>query len=281
VEFTEDSVYLVNRRKEYLFANETYLTRLGFPRDHVIGRPYGDFHSPEDSGAFSEHIEKVLKTGRFVQYEHRSQTDGRYFLRTLSPVKEPDGSIETVTVIAKDITVRKQAEEELQYIATHDALTGLPNRTLFNDRLALALAQAHRYKKKLAVMLLDLDYFKDINDTMGHSMGDQLLRAVGNRLTELLRGGDTVARAGGDEFLLLLSEIAQIKDATTIAQKILEAFRRPFILDDQEIMITTSIGIAIYPDDSDDASTLMKHADVAMYRAKDKGRDNFQRYTPA
>jgi diguanylate cyclase (GGDEF)-like protein/PAS domain S-box-containing protein len=281
VEFTEDSVYLVNRRKEYLFANETYLTRLGFPRDHVIGRPYDDFHAREDGEAFSEHIEKVLKTGRFVQYEHRSQTDGRYFLRTLSPVKEPDGSIETVTVIAKDITGRKQAEEELQYIATHDALTGVPNRALFNDRLTLALTQADRNKKKLAVMLLDLDYFKDVNDTLGHSMGDQLLRVVGNRLTELLRKGDTVARVGGDEFLLLLAEIARIKDANIIARKILDAFRKPFVLDDHEIMITTSIGVSIYPDDGADANTLTKHADVAMYRAKDKGRDNFQRYTPA
>jgi diguanylate cyclase (GGDEF)-like protein/PAS domain S-box-containing protein len=280
VEFTDDSVYLVNRRKEYLFANETYLTHFGLSRDQVIGRPYGDFHSREDDEEFSEQIEKVLKTGRFVQYEHRSQTNGRYFLRTLSPVKKSEGSIETVTVIAKDITERKRAEAELVYMATHDALTGLPNRTLFNDRLALALAQADRNKKKLAVMLLDLDYFKDVNDTMGHSMGDRLLRVVGNRLRELLRGGDTVARVGGDEFLLLLSEIARIKDATTIAQKILRAFRKSFVFDDHKIMITTSIGVTIYPDDGNDASTLMKHADVAMYRAKDKGRDNFQRYTP-
>jgi diguanylate cyclase (GGDEF)-like protein/PAS domain S-box-containing protein len=278
VEFTEDSVYLVNRRKEYLFANETYLTRLGLSRDHVIGRPYGDFHSREDGEAFSEHIEQVFKTGRFVQYEHRSQTDGRYFLRTLSPVKEPDGHIEAVTVIAKDITGHKQAEEELRYIATHDALTGVPNRALFNDRLSLALTQADRNKKKLAVMLLDLDYFKDVNDTLGHSTGDQLLRVVGNRLKELLRSGDTVARVGGDEFLLLLAEIASIKDANVIARKILEAFRKPFVLNDNEIMITTSIGVSIYPDDGADANTLTKHADVAMYRAKDKGRDNFQRY---
>ncbi|MCJ7663194.1 MAG: PAS domain S-box protein [Desulfobacterales bacterium] len=281
VEFTEDSVYLVNRQKQYLFMNEKYLARLGLSRDLVIGRPYGEFHSREDDEEFFGHIEQVLKTGRFVQYEHRSQTDGRYFLRTLSPVRQPDGHIEAVTVIAKDITERKRAEEKFEYMATHDSLTGLPNRTLFNDRLSLALAQAHRNKKRLAVMLLDLDYFKDINDTMGHSMGDQLLGVVGNRLTELLRGGDTVARAGGDEFLLLLSEIASIKDATTIAQKILAAFRKPFVINDHEIMITTSIGIAIYPDDSDDASTLMKHADVAMYRAKDKGRDNFQRYKPS
>ncbi len=281
VEFTEDSVYLVNRGKEYLFANETYLARLGLSRDHVIGRPYDDFHSQEDGEAFSEHIEKVLKTGRFVQYEHRSRTDGRYFLRTLSPVKELNGSIDAVTVIAKDITERKHAEEELQYIATHDALTGVPNRALFNDRLTLALTQADRNKKKLAVMLLDLDYFKDVNDTMGHSIGDQLLRVVGNRLTELLRKGDTVARVGGDEFLLLLAEIAMIKDANIIARKILEAFRKPFVFNDHEIIITTSIGVSIYPDDGADANTLTKHADVAMYRAKDKGRDNFQRYTPA
>ncbi|OGP53331.1 MAG: hypothetical protein A2Y65_05420 [Deltaproteobacteria bacterium RBG_13_52_11] len=280
VEFTEDPVYLVNRQKQYLYMNEKYLSRIGLSRDHVIERAYGEFHSHEDDKEFSEHIEQVFETGRFAQYEHRSRRDGRYFLRTLSPVKGSDGSIEAVTVISKDITERKRAEEELTYMATHDSLTGLPNRILFNDRLTVALTHAHRQKKKLAVMLLDLDYFKDVNDSLGHSGGDQLLRAIGNRLRGLLRRDDTVARVGGDEFLLLLSEIARIKDATTIVQKIMEAFRKPFIFDDHELPITTSIGVAIYPNDGDDADTLMKHADIAMYRAKDKGRDTYQRYAP-
>jgi diguanylate cyclase (GGDEF)-like protein/PAS domain S-box-containing protein len=280
VEFTEDPVYLIDRNKRYLFINEKYLSRLGLPRDHVIGRQYSEFHSRGDNKEFSGHIEQVLATGRFVQYEHRSRSDGRYFLRTLSPVQEPDGRIETVTVISKDITERKQAEKKLTYMATHDFLTGLPNRVLFNDRLTLALAQARRHHQKLCVMLLDLDYLKDINDTLGHSVGDKLLCIVGERLTGLLRTSDTIARMGGDEFLLLLTEISRGNNVTTIAQKILESFRKPFAVDDHELMITTSIGIAIFPDDGEDADTLVKNADIAMYRAKERGRDNFQCYTP-
>jgi diguanylate cyclase (GGDEF)-like protein/PAS domain S-box-containing protein len=283
VEFTEDPVYLIDREKRYLFINEKYLSRLGLPRDHVIGRHYGELHCREDNQEFSGYIEQVLATGRFVQYEHRSRSDGRYFLRTLSPVQEPDGRIEMVTVIAKDITERKQAENKLTHMATHDFLTGLPNRILFNDRLTMALAQAQRHQQKLCVMLLDLDYFKDVNDTLGHSVGDKLLRIVGERLTALLRTSDTVARMGGDEFLLLLTEIARVNNVTTIAQKILEAFRKPFVIeiDDHELMITTSIGIAIFPDDGDDADVLLKNVDIAMYRAKEKGRNNFQCYSSA
>jgi len=128
-------------------------------------------------------------------------------------------------------------------------------------------------------MLLDLDHFKDVNDTLGHRVGDQLLQAVGERLTSLLRQSDTVARMGGDEFMVILPEIGRGEDATRIAQKILEAFRRPFVFDGHELHITTSIGIALYPDDGEDVDTLMKNADIAMYRAKEQGRDNYQRYS--
>ncbi len=179
----------------------------------------------------------------------------------------------------RELTERKWAEEALVRMATHDPLTGLPNRRLFNDRLNLELAHARRNQRKLAVMLLDLDHFKDVNDTLGHSMGDKLLQVVGQRLLGLLRKSDTVARMGGDEFTLLLPEIAQAEDATQIAHKILGAFRKPFEFNDHEVRITTSIGIAIYPDDGEDADTLIKNADIAMYRAKDQGRDNYQRYS--
>jgi diguanylate cyclase (GGDEF)-like protein len=128
-------------------------------------------------------------------------------------------------------------------------------------------------------MLLDLDHFKDINDTLGHSVGDKLLRVVGERLAGLLRTSDTIARMGGDEFLLLLTEIARLNDVITIAQKILGVLRKPFAIDDHEFMITTSIGITIFPDDGDTADVLMKNADIAMYRAKERGRDNFQCYS--
>ena len=178
------------------------------------------------------------------------------------------------------ITERERAEETIKHMAYHDPLTGLPNRRLFNDRLNLALAHAHRNQKKLAVMLLDLDQFKEVNDTLGHSVGDQLLQVVSERLTDLLRKDDTVARMGGDEFMLLLPEIAGGEGAAKVAQKVLEALREPFVLDSHELRITTSIGMVFYPDDGEDADTLVKNADIAMYRAKDQGRDNCQRWQP-
>jgi len=176
-------------------------------------------------------------------------------------------------------TERKRAEETLRYMAYHDPLTGLPNRALFNDRLTLELARAQRNRQKLAVMLLDLDYFKNINDTLGHSVGDRLLQVAGNRLRSLLRSSDTVARMGGDEFLLMLPEIARVQDTSRVAQKILGAFREPFVLDGHKLHTTASIGIATYPDAGEDADTLTKNADIAMYRAKKRGRNNYEHYS--
>jgi diguanylate cyclase (GGDEF)-like protein len=176
---------------------------------------------------------------------------------------------------------RKRAEAELAYMTTHDALTGLPNRALFHDRLKLELAHAYRKHQKLAVMWLDLDHFKDVNDTLGHKVGDWLLQAVGERLRNLLRESDTVARMGGDEFMLICPDLTLGEDMTKIARRILDAFRKPFMRAGHEVHITTSVGIAIYPYDGEEADTLMRHAEIAMHRAKDKGRNNYQRYTPA
>jgi diguanylate cyclase (GGDEF)-like protein len=178
--------------------------------------------------------------------------------------------------LARDITERKRMEQQLKDMATHDALTGLPNRRLFNDRLHMVLAQAQRNHRTLAVVLLDLDRFKDINDMLGHNVGDQLLEAVGKRLTSLMRKSDTVARWGGDEFILVLPEIARAEDAGRVAQRILEAFRKPFVLGGHWLHITASIGIATYPNDGEDADTLIKNADTAMYRAKEQGRNSYQ-----
>jgi diguanylate cyclase (GGDEF)-like protein len=183
--------------------------------------------------------------------------------------------------LIRNISDRKRAEETIRKLAYHDALTGLPNRVLFADRLNRAMARAHRSRKKFVVMSLDLDHFKDINDTLGHAVGDQLLFSVGKRLTGLLRQEDTVSRMGGDEFFLLLPEVNRAQDAATIAQKVLKAFQEPFVLDDQEISITTSIGVAIYPDEGEDVTTLLRNADVALYQAKQEGRNNYQRCTAA
>jgi diguanylate cyclase (GGDEF)-like protein len=179
----------------------------------------------------------------------------------------------------QELAQRKRAEEAILQLAYHDTLTGLPNRTLFNDRTGVALARARRYTQRLAVMLLDLDHFKKVNDTLGHSVGDELLKSVGQRLFAVLRDSDTVCRMGGDEFLLLLPEMGKPEHAETAARRILEVIREPFSLGEHTLRITTSIGIAVYPEDGEDGDHLIKRADVAMYRAKDQGRDNYQRYS--
>ncbi len=178
-----------------------------------------------------------------------------------------------------DITQRKQAEEIIRYQAVYDQLTGLPNRILFNDRLLASLKQAKKNKKMLAVMFLDLDRFKKINDTLGHAAGDRLLEGFAGRISDTLRSTDTVARWGGDEFTVLLPEINCLEDAVKTAQRILDNLKPAFKLEQQALHISTSIGIALYPNDGEDAETLVKNADAALYRAKERGRNNYQLYT--
>ncbi|MDP2674960.1 MAG: PAS domain S-box protein [Dehalococcoidia bacterium] len=182
---------------------------------------------------------------------------------------------------AFDITERKAAEETIRHLAYHDGLTGLPNRTLFEDRLTVTLAQGRRKRRLAAIMFLDLDRFKVVNDTVGHAMGDRLLQSVAERLKGLVREGDTVARVGGDEFTVLLPDVGRVEDAVEVADRILETLRQPWRLNDHEFHITTSIGIAMCPGDGEDAESLLRNADTAMYRAKDRGRDNYKLYAPA
>jgi diguanylate cyclase (GGDEF)-like protein len=177
--------------------------------------------------------------------------------------------------------MQKRVEDMLLHQASHDRLTGLPNRMLFDERLSLALATTHRYGEMLAVVFLDLDGFKTINDTLGHAVGDQLLKNVAQRLTGCLRQGDILARWGGDEFTLLLSPISSAEEVTKIAAQILDTLNTPLEFEGQELHIKASMGIALAPYDGEDAQTLLKNADAAMYRAKQQGRNNYQLYTRA
>jgi diguanylate cyclase (GGDEF)-like protein len=177
--------------------------------------------------------------------------------------------------------MQRRVEETIRHQASHDLLTSLPNRLLFNDRMFLSLANAHQRKQMLAVVFLDLDRFKKINDTLGHAVGDQLLQNVAERLKGCLREVDTLARWGGDEFTIILPQISCAEDAAQVAQRILDTFSAPFCVEEQELYITTSIGIALAPYDGEDAETLLKHADTAMYRAKQQGKNNYQFYAPA
>jgi len=199
----------------------------------------------------------------------------------LSLLRDPNGGPVGILGATRDITERKETEATTRYLACRDALTGLPNRYLFYDRLTQALFHAQRNKQNLSVLSLNLDRFKEVNDRLGHNVADQVLREVAVRLTSLLRKNDTVARPGSDDFMLLLPVITRVEDASTVAQKVLEAFRKPFTFEDHSIQIAASIGIAVYPEDGQDADALIKNAQAAMYRAKEQGRDNYQRFNQA
>jgi diguanylate cyclase (GGDEF)-like protein len=197
---------------------------------------------------------------------------------SVSPLRDKNRNIIGFRAVSRDVTQRKQFEQKLADMATHDPLTGLPNRSLLSDRLTIGLALSRRNGNRLAVLMLDLDRFKVINDTMGHTVGDDLLKAVAGRLESVTRKSDTIARIGGDEFVLVLPQVAQPKDAAKLAQRILDVFQEPFVFDDHRLKITTSIGIAVYPDDGKDIDILLRNADNAMYQAKEEGRDMYSFY---
>jgi diguanylate cyclase (GGDEF)-like protein/PAS domain S-box-containing protein len=273
-----EAVIVHDEEGTILLINDVGAKRLEWTVEDLVGKNLREIVEPESATAISDNV-SVARTNGSCSFEttYISRT-GRHIVAEVNerPIELEGRSV--ILSVARDITERKRAEQQLAYMATHDALTGLPNRVLFNDRLTLALAQAHRHQQRLAVMLLDLDRFKDINDTLGHSVGDQLLRVVSKRLQRLLRESDTLGRMGGDEFLFLVPDITRLEDATEVARKILISFQEPFSVEGHELRTTASIGVAIYPDDGVDADTLLKNADIAMYRAKQKGRNNYQRF---
>jgi len=191
---------------------------------------------------------------------------------------DANGAVEFYSAIARDMSERKRFEEELRHLATHDSLTGLPNRVLLHDRLESALLTAQRQQIAVAVLFLDLDNFKRINDTLGHTAGDSLLRQVAERLRARLRTTDTVGRRGGDEFMVIFNHPFDVKEVTTVVNKVRSAFAQPFICEGEELFVTATLGIALYPEDGQSAEVLVKNADVAMYRAKEKGKDQYQFY---
>ena len=195
---------------------------------------------------------------------------------SISPIHNWDGQLTGVVIVFHDVSAAKAMATKMAYLAQHDYLTNLPNRVLLNDRIAQAITLANRHHTHLALLFLDLDNFKQINDSLGHAMGDKLLQLVTKRLKECVRDSDTVSRQGGDEFVILLAETKNSEDAAVCAQKILDALQVVNMIDKNEIRVTTSIGISLYPADGIDAETLLKNADTAMYFAKEKGRNNYQ-----
>lgn len=247
----------------------------------VIGRCAADLLVLEDIAPISlaKAREAVLSEGKCT-FSAEMRKDGATFFYdgSMSGILDKQDKVAGFVLVLNDITERRQNEDTIHHMAYHDALTGLPNRVLLNDRLGQALASANRTGTRGALMILDLDRFKDINDSLGHSMGDLLLKAVAERLTGLLRRSDTVSRMGGDEFVLLLPSIASTESVAVTAAKIVAAFNKPFACNGCILSITASIGIAEFPDDGGDGETLLKNADIALYRVKGAGKNDFQRY---
>lgn len=263
-----------------------YPPDVGFPgRVLASGEPVwmADVNQDVDFLRGKEAAEAGIKAGFAFPVKVGSEVAG--VLEFFSTRKvEPDKPLLEVmghigTLLGR-VVERKRAVERLHYSANYDSLTNLPNRGLFYDRLDQALARAPWHKRLVAVLFLDLDRFKAINDTLGHHIGDRLLEAVAKRLSASIRDGDTVSRLGGDEFTIILDDVARGEDVTKIAEKILNAMAQPFCLEGHELAVTTSIGISVYPDDGNEAGALLKNADIAMYRAKEQGRNRFQYHSP-
>lgn len=284
VEATPDCVGIASAEGRLLYVNQACRRLFGIGDDEdVRGQHIQAFH-PEwayrvvresgmpaaiEKGMWHAETEVVARDGRIIPVS-----------QVITAHRTPDGKIAFLAAILRDLSERKQFERQLAHMAHHDALTGLPNRLLFKDRLDLALAQAHRSKERLAVMFVDLDRFKTINDTLGHATGDQLLKMAAERLQCCVREGDTVARFGGDEFAVILPNLAQSQDAAVVAHKICDVLQQHFKLEKHEVVATASIGIALFPDDDATADGLVKNADTAMYRAKKQGRNTYEFYTP-
>ncbi|MEO8003879.1 MAG: EAL domain-containing protein, partial [Betaproteobacteria bacterium] len=237
---------------------------------------------PDDLMRVLADLPKVLEAGR-LSHEYRFLQDNGHYVwvrEEMRRIRGSGGAHDEIVGYMIDIADKKRFEEQLLRVAHYDTLTELPNRLLFYDRLKQALAQAERNQWNTGVLFIDLDRFKVVNDTLGHGIGDELLRQVSMRLKETVRPGDTVGRLGGDEFAVVLSTLNRPEDARLVTQKIMQAFEQPFELNGREMFVTASIGITVSPVDGQDPDTLIKNADTAMYRAKDEGRNNIQFYTP-
>jgi diguanylate cyclase (GGDEF)-like protein/PAS domain S-box-containing protein len=283
VELSPDGI-LVQGENKVVYVNSACMKMFGAATAaQLIGRPVLDFIHEDDRDGVEERFQSPEKeSGPSPMLERKAfRIDGTPISVEATAAAFVYRGKPAVLVVLRDITQRKKNEDQLSYLAQYDALTGLPNRNLFRDRLSLAATRAKRSGQMFALMHLDLDRFKEINDSLGHPVGDAVLQAVAELLKKSTRGADTVARLGGDEFTIIVEGITDINQVTTVAEKIKHVFDDPIALEGREIFVTASVGIILYPHDTDDMNALLQAAEMAMYRAKAEGRNTYEFYAPA
>jgi len=285
VQVMPQCLYRMDRESRITFANRALERHLGKPREAILGHSPREVYPADLAAKYRQDDLRVLQGETLNLIEEMLSLDGeqrkRYIEIVKTPTYAPDGSINGIQGIFWDITARKSAEEQIEYLAHHDPLTDLPNRVLLRDRFLQAQGQAARSANRVAILFLDLDHFKLVNDTLGHPIGDRLLQAVAERLRRGVRETDTISRQGGDEFVIVLPELADPESAGSIAGKLMEQMHEPVRVNGHRLNVTFSLGIALYPDDGDDFDTLMKKADTAMYSAKEAGRNTLRFFTAA
>lgn len=271
---SSDPIFAFFPDGQYRYVNHAFAEGVGKKRDEIIGKRIWDVFSREEADKRFAVVRWVFENAEIRTIEVRvPRAEGdRYYLTTVKPIIGEHAQVLSVICISKDITERREMEQKLKHMAQHDVLTGLPNRALFEDRVQKAIAQAKRDGTRLALMSIDLDRFKPVNDSFGHHVGDVLLQVTARRMLDSVRESDSIGRIGGDEFLVLLPVLESVQDALTVADKIHRNLSQPFDLPEHpDIRISSCIGIALYPDHGDDTQCLYRNADKAMYQAKSQG----------
>ncbi len=277
-----EGIMVTDADQNIVFTNPAFTGITGYEAAEVAGQNPRILGSGLMTDAFYEDMwRSINKTGSWQGEVIDRRKDGESYVEwlSISALRDDDGKVSQYIAVFSDISDRKEVENKMAYMAQHDFLTGLPNRMMFLDRLTQAIAHAARERRKVAVLFLDLDRFKRINDTLGHFIGDKLLQEVALRIGHVGRASDTVSRQGGDEFVVMLPDLETVDDVAPLADKLLEAVAGQYHIDGHDIEVTTSIGISIFPEDGADNGALLKHADVAMYHAKESGRNNYQFFT--
>jgi diguanylate cyclase (GGDEF)-like protein/PAS domain S-box-containing protein len=275
-----DGIHILDKSGRLMLMSDSFCRMLGYTRNEMMGMHVSQWDAQWQDGQMRERIDQLLESGTTFETQHRMKNGDLIDVEVNARRILMDGDT-MLYCSSRDITERKNTEKSILRHANYDSLTKLPNRSLFRDRLEQEVKKSHRSGWPMALMLIDLDRFKEVNDTLGHDKGDMLLVEAGRRISECVRETDTVARLGGDEFTVILSELDDTKDVDHIVRKILRRLASPFLLGEDQVFVSASVGITLYPHDSTDIDALLKNADQAMYQAKNQGRNRFSFFTAA